>query len=85
MSKMQEIGQQSRLLPATAFAAGLERFPLGSVGSRAAARSLVAARQQITKLGPFASLVYSLPPLSRAEAEALRQRIIAARARVAGL
>ena len=85
MKKMREISPQSRLLPATASEAGLERFPLGSVESRAAACSLVSARQQISKLGPFASLIRSLPPLSLGDTEALRRRIIAARARVAGL
>jgi hypothetical protein len=73
---------QSRLLPATTSTARLERFPLGSVESRAAARSLVAGRQRISKLGPFARLVASLPPLSAVDAETLRKRLIAARARV---
>jgi hypothetical protein len=67
--------QQSRFLTATASVAGLERFPLGSVESRAAARSLIVERKLISKLGPFASLVRSLPPLSPADAETLRKRI----------
>jgi hypothetical protein len=82
MSNSRINGPQSQLLPATDPAAGLERFPLGSVQSRAAARSLIVERKLTSKLGPFASLVRSLPPLSPADAETLRKRIIAARARV---
>ena len=82
MNSTRRIGPQSRLLPATASAECLERFPIGSLASRAAARSLIAARELVGKLGPFASLLRSLPPLSPAESQALRRRIIAARVRV---
>jgi len=82
MKNVRKIGPQSRLLPTTVSAECLERFPLGSLASRAAARSLIAARELASKLGPFASLLRSLPPLSPTASEALRKRIIAARARV---
>ena len=82
MRNTRRIGPQSRLLPATASAQCLDMFPIGSLASRAAARSLIAARELVGKLGPFASLLRSLPPLSPAESEVLRKRILAARARV---
>ena len=45
MRESRRNGQPSRLLPATAFAAGLVSFSPGSLESRAAARALVIARQ----------------------------------------
>jgi hypothetical protein len=82
MSNSRINGAETRLLPATATASSFEGYPVGSLQSRAAARSLVAERQRISKLGPFASLLASLRPFSPAESEALRKGIIAARARV---
>ena len=46
MKESRRNGQQSRLLPATAFATGLVGFPPGSLESRAAARALVLARER---------------------------------------
>lgn len=45
MSNLRINGSQSCLLPATDSAARLERFPLGSLESRAAVRSLIAERE----------------------------------------